>query len=60
MVIAFVMRAAQVGGQDVPADVQALRGRGMQGAYDFVQKKSKSIGPNMSYVNFRNRGKRSY
>lgn len=50
MVIAFVMRAAQVGGQDVPADVQALRGRGMQGAYDFVQKKSKSIGPNMSLI----------
>lgn len=48
MVIAFVMRAAALGGPSVPADVTALRGRGMQGAYEYVQRKSKSIGPNMS------------
>jgi hypothetical protein len=48
MVIAFVMRAAALGGSSVPADVIALRGRGMQGAYEYVQQKSKTIGPNMS------------
>ena len=48
MVIALVMRAAAMGGQNIQPDVLALRGRGMQAAYDYVQKKSKSIGPNMS------------
>jgi hypothetical protein len=48
MVIALVMRAAAIGGPNVPPDILALSGKGMQGAYDFVQKKSTSIGPNMS------------
>lgn len=48
MVIALVMRAAAFGGLKVQPDVLALRGKGMQGAYDYVQKKSKTIGPNMS------------
>jgi hypothetical protein len=48
MVIALVMRAAVMGGPNVQPDILALNGKGMQGAYDFVQKKSKSIGPNMS------------
>ncbi|KIM21539.1 hypothetical protein M408DRAFT_33794, partial [Serendipita vermifera MAFF 305830] len=50
MVIALVMRAAAMGGSNVQPDVLALRGKGMQGAYDYVQKKSKSIGPNMSLI----------
>jgi len=48
LVIAFVMRAAALGGPNVPTDVIGLRGRGMQGAYEYVQQKSKTIGPNMS------------
>jgi hypothetical protein len=53
MVIALVMRAAALGGPNVQPDVLALSGKGMQGAYDFVQKKSRSIGPNMSLVTIR-------
>lgn len=48
LVIALVMRAAVQGGQDVPPEVVALRDSGMQAAYDYVQQKSKTIGPNMS------------
>jgi tyrosine-protein phosphatase len=50
MVIALVMRAAEYGGPNVPADVLALRGKGMQAAYTYVKNKSKWVGPNMSYV----------
>jgi hypothetical protein len=44
------MRAAEYGGPNVPADVLALRGQGMQAAYTYVKNKSKWVGPNMSYV----------
>jgi len=50
MVIALVMRAAELGGPNVPADILALRGQGMQAAYTYVKNKSKWVGPNMSYV----------
>ena len=50
MVIALVMRAAELGGPNTPADVLALRGQGMQAAYTYVKNKSKWVGPNMSYV----------
>ena len=50
MVIALVMRAAELGGPNIPADVLALRGQGMQAAYTYVKNKSKWVGPNMSYV----------
>jgi len=50
MVIALVMRAAELGGPNVPADILGLRGQGMQAAYTYVKNKSKWVGPNMSYV----------
>ncbi|KAK1223790.1 hypothetical protein PQX77_013314 [Marasmius sp. AFHP31] len=48
LVIAIVMRAAADRSASVPSEVWALKG--MQGAYDFVKEKSKSIGPNMSLI----------
>ncbi|KAK7058795.1 hypothetical protein VNI00_001419 [Paramarasmius palmivorus] len=48
LVIALVMRAAADRSPNVPSEVWALKG--MQGAYDFVKEKSKTIGPNMSLI----------
>ncbi|KAG7099400.1 hypothetical protein E1B28_001253 [Marasmius oreades] len=48
LVIAIVMRAAAERSPSVPSEVWALKG--MQGAYDFVKEKSKTIGPNMSLI----------
>ncbi|ESK98384.1 dual specificity catalytic domain containing protein [Moniliophthora roreri MCA 2997] len=48
LVIALVMRAAADRSPNVPSEVWALKG--MQGAYDHVKEKSKTIGPNMSLI----------
>lgn len=50
MTIAYVMRAASQGGPSVPPEVLALNGKGMQAAYDYVQQRSNTIGPNMSLI----------
>ena len=45
--IALVMRAAVQPSPSIPSDVNALKGTGFSGAYDYVKGKSSCIGPNM-------------
>ncbi|KAL5535438.1 hypothetical protein ACEPAF_3532 [Sanghuangporus sanghuang] len=48
--IALVMRAAAQSSATSPPEIQALKGTGFSGAYDFVKSKSSCIGPNMLLI----------